>query len=239
MVNSLLAKLTLWSELTPDEESDLARSFGEPRRAAAGDEIVAHGSTPTVSTLVLEGFAARVTLLPEGGRQITALHIPGDFVDLHSLLLTPMDHSVVTLSPCTLTAVPHRRLRALAEAHPRLGRLLWLNTLVDGAIHRQWLAAMGRMAAAGHLAHLLCEQFLRLQAVGLTRDQTFPFPLTQVALADVLGLSSVHVNRTVQELRSDKVVSWTGGEIEILDWERLVRIAEFDPTYLYLRKMPV
>lgn len=150
-----------------------------------------------------------------------------------------MDHGVVSLTDCVIAEAPHSGLIDITERHPHLGRLLWLDTIIDAAIHRQWLVAMGRRSGLGHLAHLVFELYLRLQAVGQTGDLTFDLPLTQTTLGDALGLSTVHVSRLISELRSEGVVAWSGGRIDILDWRRLAEIAEFDPTYLRLQCEPV
>jgi CRP-like cAMP-binding protein len=186
----------------------------------------------------VSGFAARYQVLEEGGRQITALHVAGDFVDLHSLLLKPMDHGVVTLSDCQIMKIDHAGLRAVTAQESHLARMLWLSTLIDAAIHRQWIVAMGRRTALGHTAHLFCEIYSLLNAVDLAPDMAFEFPITQQELADVLGLSSVHVNRTVQELRAKDLISWDGTTARILDWDCLAALGEFDPTYLQLENEP-
>jgi CRP-like cAMP-binding protein len=201
-------------------------------------DLVREGDRPTESSLLLDGFAARYKLLRNGRRQITALHIPGDFVDLHSFLLKKMDHGVVALTRCRVGLVPHSTLHEITETHLHLGRLLWLSTLIDAAIHREWLVAMGRRPALNQIAHLVCELFLRLQAVGLTQDKSFELPLTQAELGDVLGLSTVHVNRVIQQLRADGVITWSEKRIVIEDWSHLQQIAEFDPTFLNLENEP-
>ncbi len=202
------------------------------------EDMIREGDRPAESTLLLSGFAARYKLVSNGKRQITAIHIPGDFIDLHSFLLKNMDHAVMTMTPCTVGLVPHDTLHRITESHPHLTRLLWLSTLIDGAIHREWLVAMGRLRAVTHTAHLLCELFVRLQVVGLTKDNTFEFPVTQAELGDTLGLSTVHVNRVLQELRANKLIMWRGNMVVIEDWQRLKEFAEFDPTYLSLQDEP-
>jgi CRP-like cAMP-binding protein len=203
-----------------------------------GEDIVREGDRPTESILLLEGFAARYDILRKGKRQITALHIPGDFVDLHSFLVKKMDHAVLAITPCSVAGVPHEILRHISESHPHLTRLLGVNLAVDAAIHRQWIVALGRRSALEHTAHLLCEMFLRLRAVGLTEDHSFKLPLTQAELGDSLGLSTVHVNRVVQELRAKELITWRGETLVIDDWERLQELAEFDPTFLSLEAEP-
>ena len=175
----------------------------------------------------------------DGPRSFTQLNIAGDFVDLHSLLMEQMDHGVVAITDCVVATAPHQKIVETVAAHPHLGRLLWLDTVIDGAIHRQWLHRMGRQAALGRLAHLICEMEARCAVVGLAGEDGFDLPLSQVELGDCLGLSSVHVNRTLMELRRLEVVEWRGARIRILDRDRLEDIAEFDPAYLRLNTAPV
>jgi CRP-like cAMP-binding protein len=239
MFERLLRRLELRDPLHPDERTALQEALGGPKWHAAGSEIVAQGGNPGESTLLLEGLTGRTVTLKDGSQQITAVHVPGDFVDLHSFLLRVMDHSVVTLTDCTVATAAHSKLRDLTSRYPHLTRLLWLSTLLDAAIHRQWIAAMGRRDALSQLAHLLCEMFRRLEVVGLTSDHAFDLPLHQSLLADVLGRSRASVNSTVQVLRATRFVSWTGSRVQIENWEALTELAEFDPTYLQLAPMPV
>jgi CRP-like cAMP-binding protein len=234
MIEPLVRKLELRDPLLEEERAALEAAALPPTRMAKGEELVAQGSEPTSSTLLLEGLTARATTVASGQRQITALHISGDFVDLHSFLMKGMDHSIIALSEGLITKVPHAQIRLLTERFPHLARMLWLNTLLDAAIHRRWLAAMGRQRSVSHFAHLICEQYTRLKVVGLAADGVFEFPLSQVELADVLGLSQVHVNRSLQQLRAEGLVAWRGPRVEILDWDGLVETAEFDPLYLQL-----
>jgi CRP-like cAMP-binding protein len=177
-------------------------------------------------------------VLSTGRRQITDFHVVGDFVDLHSFLLKTMDHGILALTQCRVGLVPHTTLTEITEKYPHLARLLWLNTLIDSAVHREWLTAMGRRPANGHLAHLICELFLRLKIVGQADNGTIQLPITQAELGDALGLSTVHVNRVLQSLRADGLVRWQGSSLTILDWDRLQEVAEFTPTYLNLQHEP-
>lgn len=204
----------------------------------ADAEIIAEGSRPQESCLVLEGFAARAQHLSSGKRQLTAVHIPGDFVDLHGFLLKQMDHGVIALSPCRVAFVPHAALRAVTETNPHLARMFWLSTVVDGAIQRAWITCLGRRSAIQHLAHLICELYLRLEIVGRAENGTFEFPVTQSELGDMLGLSNVHVNRILQDLRATRLIRWRGSTISIDDFEGLKTFAEFDPLYLNLAREP-
>ncbi|GAW42096.1 Anaerobic regulatory protein [Brevundimonas sp. SH203] len=238
-VETLVDKLSLRDRLSAEEVAALEAVLDAPKTVAPGADIVREHTRPMYSTLLISGFSARYSTLEDGSRQITEINVSGDFIDLHSLLMKQMDHGVVALSDCVIAETPHAALIDITERHPHLGRLLWLDTIIDAAIHRQWLVAMGRRSGLGHLAHLVCELYLRLQAVGQTGEMRFDLPLTQSVLGDALGLSSVHVSRLITEMKSEGLVNWSGGRIEILDWRRLCEIAEFDPTYLRLQCEPV
>lgn len=238
-VSTLVDKLSLRDRVSVEEIAALEAVLETPKTVAAGADIVREHTRPMHSTLLISGFSARYSTLEDGARQITEINVSGDFIDLHSLLMKQMDHGVVALSDCVIAEAPHTGLIDITERHPHLARLLWLDTIIDAAIHRQWLVAMGRRSGLGHLAHLVCELYLRLQAVGQTGEMRFDLPLTQSVLGDALGLSSVHVSRLISELKSEGLVHWSGGRIEILDWRRLAEIAEFDPTYLRLQSEPV
>lgn len=238
MTNPLILKLEARDDLSDAEKASLENAITETRTFRPGDDLVREGDRPTTSTLVLDGLCARYKLLGSGRRQITAINVPGDFVDLQSFLLHEMDHGIVALTPCRVGCVPHDTLRQLTEAEPHLTRLLWLSTVVDSGIHRQWLVAMGRMSAQGRMAHLVCELYVRLRSAGCADDLGFDLPITQEALGDILGLSSVHVNRVLQELRGDGLITWRGGRLTIGDWDRLRATAEFDPNYLNLIHEP-
>jgi CRP-like cAMP-binding protein len=233
-VDLLIRKLEERDRLSEEEKQVLAAALGPSKTVSADTDMVREGDRPSESTLLVEGFAARYKVLQSGKRQITAIHIPGDFVDLHSFLLKKMDHAIAALTPCTVATVPHDTLRQITERHPHLARLLWLSTLIDSAIHREWLVAMGRRSAREHMAHLFCELYLRLQLVGLTKDNSYEMPITQAELGDTLGISTVHVNRVVQELRADGLITWRGNRLTVDDWDRLRQVAEFTPTYLSL-----
>jgi CRP-like cAMP-binding protein len=224
--------------LSAEERRLIEELPARKRRFDSGEELVAEHSEPSESCLLLNGFVARAQFLPDGKRQLTAVHIAGDFVDLHALLLKVLDHSIVALTSCEAAFVPHASLVAAVEAAPHLGRLFWLSTVIDGAIQRTWVTSLGRRSAAVHLAHLICELFVRLEIVGLVRGNSFDFPLTQTDIADMIGLSLVHTNRTIQEMRSSGLIIWGRKVLTIIDQQRLRDFAEFDPTYLNLVNRP-
>lgn len=230
----LVTKLEKRDKLSPAEKMVLAQGLATPRFFKAGQDLVRDGSRPKESTLLIDGMCGRYNTLMDGRRQITALHIGGDFLDLHSFLLKVMDHSVVALTDCKVVNVAHEYLQHITETQPHLTRMLWLSTVIDASINRQWIVTMGRLASNAQFAHLICELRVRLGIIGEADDTGFDFPLTQTEVADVLGLSLVHVNRVVQELRREELISWSGRRIGILDWDRLCKLAEFDPGYLHL-----
>lgn len=238
-MNKLIDKLARRDDIGPEEREAMLDVLGAPVRVSAATDIVCERDRPDHSTLLVEGLTARYTTLADGGRQITEVNVPGDFVDLHSFVMKQMDHGVLTLTDCVIAPAPHTALRRITERHPHLTRLLWLETVIDAAIHRQWIASMGRRTGLAHLAHLLCELHMRLETVGRVDGKTFDLPVSQAIMGDVLGMSTVHVNRLVAELRDLQVATWSQGRVLILDWDRLVELAEFDPAYLRLHREPV
>jgi CRP-like cAMP-binding protein len=231
---ALTAKLRRRDHVTDREAAALDALLDPPCRHTAGSVIIRPGERPSRSTLLVTGWVARFSVLEDGARSFTQLGIAGDFVDLHSLLMKQMDHGVVALTDCVTASAPHAKLIELSETHAHLTRLLWLDTVIDGAIHREWLHRMGTQNALGRTAHILCEMEARLESVSLAGPDGFEFPLTQNELADCLGLSAVHANRTLMELRRLGLVSWRAGWVRFLDRDGLARLAEFDPTYLRL-----
>jgi CRP-like cAMP-binding protein len=235
MTEPIILKLERFGPLSDRDKSAMLAAVRRTREVAGDSDIVSDGDRPIHSCLLTRGFAARYKVLPNGKRQITAIHVAGDFVDLHSFLLKRMDHGVVALTACTVDEVPHAALERITEALPQLTRILWLSTLVDGAIHREWIVCLGRRSAHAHCAHLLCELLLRLEVVGLAEHGRFVFPITQEELADALGISAVHVNRTLQDLRAEGLITWIGDTVTVLDRVRLAQVAQFDATYLNLQ----
>jgi CRP-like cAMP-binding protein len=238
MIERLARKLQVRDDLSVDEIDTLRRIAGPLVRYDRRDTIVRRGEHQTASRLLIEGWVARVQTLADGRRQITEVHIEGDFVDLHSFLLKRLEHDLVAFTPCTIANVDHARLREVSETHPHLTRMLWLTTLIDAAIHREWMVAMGRQPAVSQLAHLICELYVRQEIVGLAADHRIQFPLTQEEIADICGLTPVHVNRVLQELRGRGLVRSDSPDLMILDWRGLADLGQFDATYLNVCKEP-
>jgi CRP-like cAMP-binding protein len=204
------------------------RSIGEDQ------DLVRDGERPSECCLILEGFACRYKLTAEGKRQIMAFHIPGDIPDLQSLHLKTLDHSLGTLVPSRVAFIQHDHLRDLIRRQPRIGDAFWRDTLIDAAVFREWMVGMGRRSAYTRIAHLLCELLVRMRSVGLANGHAIELPMTQAELGDALGLSAVHVNRVLQELRADGLITLRGRLLAIGDWPGLKKAGEFDPTYLHL-----
>jgi CRP-like cAMP-binding protein len=237
-VEALLLKLRARDRVTPEEERVLLDSVSEIRDIPAGRTIVRAGVNLNESNLLVQGIIARYKDLADGQRQIMELHVAGDFVDLHGFLLKRLEHHVGTLTAVRIAIFPHDRLRHITEDHPHLARMLWFSTLMDASIHREHILSVGRRSAQSRIAHLLCELYLRLEVVGLAAKGRFDLPLTQADIADVSGLTSVHVNRMLKSLRDEELLTFRGGEVIIHDWQRLQQVAEFSPDYLYLERRP-
>jgi CRP-like cAMP-binding protein len=232
----LIRKLESIAPVSDDERQAILSLPMTVRDLKADQDIVRDQDRPSQCCLMLEGFACRYKVLPGGKRQIFSFHIPGDIPDLLSLHLEVMDHSLGTLVPSKVAFIPHETMRGFIRAQPRIGEVFWRETLIDAAIFREWVANVGRREAYERLAHLFCELFVRVSSVGLNHDNSYAMPITQAELADATGLSTVHVNRTMQELRANGLIKTHNGRIFIQDWEALQAAAEFDPTYLHIRK---
>lgn len=220
--------------LSEAEAASLEASVGRTTEYRPKQIIVRQQVPLTQCTLLLEGFVERYKDTPEGRRQILAIHIPGDFVDLHSYPLKRLEHSVAALTSVKVALFPHPAIRALTEQSPTLTELLWRSTLIDAAINREWIVSVGARSAAVRLAHLFCEMYMRLERIGMTDGMRFAFPLTQIDLADATGLTPVHANRMLRQLREQGLLEFRSGTATILDWAGLRSFAEFDAGYLFL-----
>ncbi|WP_243964642.1 Crp/Fnr family transcriptional regulator [Methylobacterium sp. J-026] len=232
----LIRKLESITTLS-DKERQAVRSL--PMRIHnldARQDIVRDGDQPTHCCLILDGWACRYKMLSQGKRQILSFHIAGDIPDLQSLHIHTMDHSLATLTKAVVAFIPHESLRELTACYPGIASIFWRDTLIDAGIFREWLISMGRRSAFEHVAHLFCELYLKLQAVGLAGNFRCPLPITQTDIADALGLTSVHVNRVLQEMRGRTMITLRSQTLVIEAWDELLRVSEFDSTYLQLGK---
>ena len=239
MITVHLKKLRRRIEISSDEERAIRAAVGEIRTIPADQVLIRTGEELSSSMLLLDGWLARSKDLPGGERQVTELHVAGDFADLHGFTLKRLDHDVSTLSDCKIAMVPHEQIQELIEKFPRLGRIYWFSTNMDGAIQRELSLSLGQRSAISRMAHLFCELYVRLDVVNKTSSSGYAFPLTQRELSECLGLTVVHANRTLQELRRRGLVELENRRLKILDRTGLEGLADFDPTYLYLEKLPL
>jgi CRP-like cAMP-binding protein len=234
--NPLISKFDHLYPLTADEQSALEGAFSRVVYFEADEDVVREGERPSECNVLLEGMTIRYKILEDGQRQIFSFHIPGDIYDAQSFLLDEMDHSVATLTRCKVAVISHATMKDLTEAYPRIGRAIWKETLADAAIFREWMASIGRRLAYPRIAHLMCELVSKRFAVGLSNGHTrIEWPITQAEVGDALGLSLVHVNRTLKELREAGLITLDRSHLNILDWDGLQRAGQFDPRYLHLK----
>lgn len=220
-------------EMSADEVRVLEDSILEVRTLPARERIVRSGQPVETSMMLLEGFMCRYMDDREGQRQLVAVHVPGDFVDLHAFPMKYLDHDVATLGPARVAVYEHDTLRKITEQHPHLTRRLWFSTLLDAAMHREWIFRLGRLGADGRVAHLMCELYERLDMVGLVEGCAFGLAMTQPDLAEACGITGVHANRVLRTLRERGLMTFKNGQVNILDRKKLAALAEFDPGYLY------
>src|SRR4051812_28420523 len=231
----LLAKLETLAPLSEDDREALAALGDNARDMGSRRNIIREGDRPDHVHLMVEGWAARYKLLPGGARQITAFLLPGDFCDLHVTILAEMDHSIATLTRARVAYIPRGRMEELTE-RPDIAHAFWWATLVDEAVLRSWIVNVGRREAYQAIGHLMCELYLRLKTIGLTDDHRFELPLTQEEIGDALGLTPVHVNRVLQRMRSEGLITFARGALNILDYRRLEAASGFSPNYLHFER---
>ena len=234
----LIRKLESIGPLTHQERQAIKSLPVRIHAVEAHQDIVRDGDQPQHCCLILSGWACRYKLLHEGKRQILSFHIAGDIPDLGTLHIPTMDHGLASVTKVTVGFIPHENLRALTHAYPGIGALFWRATLIDAGVFRAWIVGMGRRAAFERIAHLFCEMYLKMQAIGLAGDHRCPMPITQADLADALGLTSVHVNRVLQTMRGRALITLKSSTLVIAAWDELIRVSEFDPNYLHIDHDP-
>jgi CRP-like cAMP-binding protein len=233
-LGALIRKMESVCDLNDAQRAAIIRMPTQVVELKANQAVVRFGDRPSRSCVLIDGFMARYVMTGDGKRQILSFHIPGEIPDLQSLHLRTMDHELGTLTACTVGFVKHEDLQSFLDEHPRIASAFWRETLIDAAIFREWMVGIGRREAPSRMAHFFCEMFERLRAVGLVDDQkTCPLPFTQTELGDALGLSTVHVNRTLQELRGSGLVAFAKGSLTVKDWGGLAELGDFDSTYLH------
>jgi CRP-like cAMP-binding protein len=232
--NPLIMKLEHGAALSDEDRQRLRDVTVGGKVVGADVDIILEGEAPNTVRLVMSGFACRYKNLSNGRRSIMAYLIPGDFCDLHIAILGEMDHSIRTLTPCTIVEISTQTVMELTK-HPTIARALWWSTLVDEGILREWLVSMGQRDASQKMAHLFCELLIRLQTVGLATKNGFPLLLTQAELADTLGLTPVHINRVLQQLREDGFIVLKHRYLTIVNVPKLMEFGQFTPNYMHLK----
>lgn len=233
MLTEFFLKNRRQQELSDEERAGLESILTAPVTLPKRKVVTSRGDVVSRSTFLISGFMCRYMDGSDGHRQLVSVQTPGDFVDLHGYPLQRLDHDIATISECQVAYAPHDKLTELIERLPHLGRLLWFSTLLDAAMHREWIFRLGRLDAVGRVAHMLCETYARLTAVGLVEDNVFSWPLTQQDLGEACGLTSVHVNRTLRVLREAGMVEVSDRTVTMMDFDRLAITGEFLPDYLY------
>lgn len=230
----LLERLAWTKPLHEEDMVSLVGLISDVRSFAPREEIVPADEQVNFSTVLLDGLACREKILPSGLRQITAFHLSGDFCDLHTYMLKTIPDTVKAITPCRAAVVSHDRLDAVTSASPRIAHLLWKSTLIDAGIYRRWLVCIGRQSSLSRLCHLFCELYFRLRVIGATDGFACTFPITQTDLADAMGLSLVHANKTCAQIKKKGLATLANQVLTIHDWTGLQEAAEFDPHYLHL-----
>jgi CRP-like cAMP-binding protein len=235
VANPLINKLERYARLSAEDRQALERmSCERVRQVGARRDLIREGDCPREMNLILSGWACRYRELSDGRRQIVSLLLPGDICDLNVFVLREMDHTISAMTRVTYAELPREAFGRIMDDHPRVAHAMWWEALVQNAIQREWVLNLGQRDAFERLSHFLCEVFLRLRAVGMTDGDTCAFPPTQAELAAALGLSAVHVNRTLQELRSAGLIVLRDKTLTIPDLEALERAALFNRNYLHL-----
>ncbi|WP_206240086.1 Crp/Fnr family transcriptional regulator [Novosphingobium terrae] len=235
MENPLAAKLSMFADISLDDKAALNWLCDDVRVFQPKCDVIKEGDRPENVFLLVDGWAMRYKVLPNGRRQIMAYLIPGDLCDIHVFILKEMDHCIGLLSEARIAVIPKEKMLSVLDERPRLARALWWSSLVDDSVLREWLVNMGQRNAYDRIAHLLAEMWLRLSVVGRVDGNSMQLPLTQVDLADTMGLTAVHVNRVLQQLRQDGVIELASGTLRIPNIEKLMRVSAFEPNYLHLQ----
>jgi CRP-like cAMP-binding protein len=233
--NAFVDKLSGHAQLSSADVRLLTSACQNQRTFPARTDLIREGDKPGPVFVILEGWACRYKLLPEGTRQITSFLMPGDCCDLHASVLTAMEHSIATLTTARIALVPRGLMEGLIETRPAITRAFWWTQLVDEDTLRAWIVSMGRRNGLQRVAHLMCELYVRARNIGLTHGDSFELPLTQTVIGDALGLTPIHVNRVLRKLRLSGVMTLIGGNLVIADVAKLATVAGFDDNYLHRR----
>ena len=224
------------SALGEAERAAILALSGECSPVEVRQEFVGIGERVDHACLIVDGLTARFQALASGHRSVVALHVPGDMADLHSVVAPEVTWALQAMTPSRILRIPHAALHALAARYPAIAVAFWRDCVVDANILAQWTVNIGRKVSESRVAHLLCEMGLRYRLSGRGDVDHFPFPITQANLADVVGLTPIHLNRVLRRLAGEGIAAKPGSEVIIDDVARLAAIGEFDPAYLQLSR---
>ena len=234
MNNPLLRKLANFTELSEEESQAVLDCCGDVREVGAREDVITQGDRTGGVKLLLDGFACRYKTLEDGRRQIVAYFVPGDLCDLRVFILKRMDHSIGAIAPSRIATISPADILRLTHTYPTLTRALWWSTLVEEAVLREWIVNVGQRPAPARLAHVIVELRERLKVIGRIEGNSFEMPLTQEQIGEALGITAVHANRVIKQLRQDGIVAFHRGRVEVLDDGKLLELAGFDGRYLHL-----
>jgi CRP-like cAMP-binding protein len=233
-IDVLITKLDSIGHLTAEHRDALRQLPVQRQYLERGQDAVMEGVMMQHCCIVLSGMLFRHKTMRDGSRQILSFHPAGDIPDLQSLHLQRVDYTLSATTQTVIGMVPHAAIHAMLRDHPDLTGILWRDTLIDASKFLTWMMLVGQAAAEVRMAHLFCEMYVRTRAVGAADNRSYHFPVTQIDIADALGISVVHANRTLQQLRAEGLVSFASGTAEILNWDGLTSRAQFDATYLHI-----
>lgn len=230
---ALIRRLRVSSGLSDEDIREINALPISVRQYPADRPVVRDGERCTECCLIVDGFCTRSKTIPDGKRQILSIHIPGEIPDLMSLFLHVMDHDLTTLTPCTLGFINHDALRQLHRRQPTIAEMFWRDTLIDSAMFREWIVNVGQRSAPARLAHLVVELRERLRVISRASGDSFEMPLTQEQISEALGITAVHANRVIRQLREDGIVDFQRGRVAVLHEKKLMDLADFDGRYLH------
>ncbi|MBX7513293.1 Crp/Fnr family transcriptional regulator [Qipengyuania sp. GH38] len=219
-------------DLSEEERVELESLVSRVEIHPDGHRLISRGDICDHSTMLIDGFMLRT--LDSGDRRYgVSFHVPGDFVDLHCFALKRLDHNIECVGQAKVGLVPHERIAEVMKEKPHLARLFWFSTLLDAAMHREWIMKLEQLKVPQRIAHIFAEVWCRLDMVGLAFEDGFDTPLTQADLADMCGATPIHVNRAIGELRKSGIADFNRGEVRICNREKLENFAHFEKDYLY------
>jgi CRP-like cAMP-binding protein len=198
-------------------------------------DLIREGDRPGPVFVMLDGWACRYKILPSGTRQVLAFLMPGDACDLHVGLLAEMDHSIQTIVPSVVATIEREEMDGIMERHPSVAKAMYVAQMVDEGTMRAWITCIGRRSSSERVAHLMCELYIRARNIGLTEEAALELPMSQMMLADALGMTPVHINRVLKTFRLVAAMAVRRGHLQIVDVAKLIQIAGFDANYLHRR----